>query len=364
MNDIEIIHLTKKKLRDAVYNNTFWNNNLSALPKNKAIWLINNKRIEEDDYCGVIAQENNNIVGFIYMIPDILINSKNEQKKIYWMIYWWVLEKYESNVLSTYIYNEALSLINNQAIVKSYTESVSSFYEKMPFKVIQSRLRHTIFFSLDASILFARFNFLKYFKGPVKLLDLISGASLRFINLKKVKKRTKKLKYDYINKLDSKTWQFIEPLCKKDLIYKTKDYIDWQICPNQYTKALIESKFPYKTLETGISSNISVYNIKVLHDSMIIGFISFVINYNELNIKYFLAKNDNFYNLCVDALIEHLIKLKRNFIFTDDSKLASTISKRFSTIFTHKVSKNALAHNNIDFDFENSMVLNRDGHFY
>ena len=362
MNDIEIIPLTKKVLRDAIDNNTFWTNRLSPLPKSKAIWLINNKRIDEDDYCGVIAQENKQIIGFIYMIPDIVLTTAQVHKKVYWMILWWVEKKYESNVLSTYLYNEALRLIDNQAIVKSYTENVSDFYKKMPFKVIQSRLRYTIFFSLDKSILLARFKFLKYFKWPVKILDKVSAVSLRFINSRKIEKRTKNIKYEYLNQLDNQTWQFIEPLCANDIILKTKDYINWQISPLQYVNAPVEEKSPYRAIESGLSNNISIYNIKVLKENTVIGFLSFLINYNELNVKYFLVKEDSYYNLCVDALIDILVKLKRNYIFTDDSKLANNMSKRYATIFSYKVQKEALIHK--ELNIKNKKIKNRDGHFY
>ena len=221
------------------------------------------------------------------MIPDILLTSSKEHKKVYWMILWWVEEKYNSNVLSTYIYNEALRLIGGQAIIKSYTENVSSFYKKMPFEVIQSRLRYTIFFSLDKSTLFAKFKFLKYFKWSIIILDKISGASLRYINLSKINKKSKNIAYEYLNQLDNQAWQFIEPLCCNDIILKTKDYVNWQISPLQYTNTPIEIKHPYLALESGISNNISIYNIKVLKGKTVIGFLSFLINYNELNVKYF-----------------------------------------------------------------------------
>ena len=112
----------------------------------------------------------------------------------------------------------------------------------------------------------------------------------------------------------------------------------------------------------GLSNNISIYNIKVLKENTVIGFLSFLINYNELNVKYFLVKEDSYYNLCVDALIDNLVKLKRNYIFTYDSKLANNISKRYATIFSYKVQKEALIHK--ELNIKNKKIKNRDGHFY
>ncbi|WP_103865528.1 hypothetical protein [Aquimarina sp. I32.4] len=363
MNEnIEILPLTKKMLKEGIAQNTYWKGGLNPLPKSKALWLASNSRIEEEDYCGIIGYENDKMISFIYLFPDLL--NDQQKTKVYWMISWWVDKKYKDTILGTYIYNEAINLTGKQILIKSFAENVTTFYEKQPFTVITSRLRHTIFFSIDASMLTARFRYLNPFKFFLNRIDHIVGAIIKFINTSKVKSRTRELTYEYINHLDDITWQFIEPLCEKDLIYKSREYINWQINGLQYTQTPIVGKLPYRSLQTGVSDNIYIYNVKIMTNNQIIGFLSYVINYNEYNIKYFLVKEEKHYDLCVDALIENFINKRAKFIFTDDTRLSDTITKRYKTIFTHKVLKKALAHNETNLDFENSNMLNRDGHFY
>ncbi|ALJ04038.1 hypothetical protein APS56_02200 [Pseudalgibacter alginicilyticus] len=364
MNDVKVINLSKKVLRDYLENDKYWCHKTTALAKSKVIWLLNNDRMGEDDVCGVIAEENNIIIGLVYMIPDTTLTSEKIEKKIYWMMYWWIADKYNGNVLSTYIYSEALRLAKNQVVVKSFAENAHSFYKKMPFKTIMSRPRYTIFFSLDPDILIAKFKFIKPLKFILNGLDYLVTKALQVYNKSKLKSNTENLNYEYINELDTQAWAFIEPLCKKDFIYKTKKYVNWQISKLQYIQTPINLKTPYSSLATGISKNIAIHNLKVLKEHKIIGFISFVVNYNELNVKYFLAENGENYNLCVDALIENFIKLQKKYIFTDDTKLANSIKQRFRTIFTHQVDKKALAHQDVDINFENQEILNSDGHFY
>lgn len=360
--NLKIVALTKKMLREGIDQNTYWKGNLTPLPKSKALWLVSNSRIEEDDYCGVIGYEDEKMISFVFMFPDLLNN--NEITKVYWMISWWVDKQYKDTVLGTYIYNEAVNLTGKQILIKSYAENVNTFYEKQPFTVIASRLRHTIFFSLDASMLIGRFRFLKSFKFILDKIDSMAAAAVRLVNRPKASSRTKMLSYDYINQLDDMTWQFVEPLCKNDLIYKTKEYINWQISAIQYTQTPIPTKHPYKSLQTGTSNNIYIHNLKIMKENEIIGFLSYVINYNEFNVKYFLVKEKENYNLCVDALIENFIQKRTKFIFTDDTQLSDCITKRYSTVFTHRVMKKGLAHDETKLDFENSNMLNRDGHFY
>ncbi len=362
---LEIIALTKKMLRDGIEQNTYWKDGLAPLPKSKALWLVSNTRIEDDEYCGVLGYEEEKMISFIFMFPDLLnAKSEGDAKKVYWMISWWVHPKYEHTVFGTYIYNEAVNYAGKQILIKSYAENVNDFYEKQPFTVIASRLRHTIFFSLDSSMLIGRFRFLKPFKFILDRINAFVGGIVKFINKSKLKSRTKALSYEYITQLDDETWSFIAPLCKDDLIYKTKEYVSWQISNSQYLQTPTPNKHPRKSLQTGISNNIHIHNLKIINEGKMIGFLSYIINYNEFNVKYFLVKDEEDYELCVDALVENFIQHKTTFIFTDDTRLSDCITKKYTTVFTHRVNKKALAHNDTKLDFENANVLNRDGHFY
>ncbi len=362
--DLRILPLTKKELRVAIDHNTYWNDTTVPLPKSKAQWLLLNDRIEENDYCGVLGLENNKMISFVYLIPDLLRINDKETKKIYWMILWWVNDTYADTVLGTYIYNEAINLTGKQILIKSYAEKVNDFYEKQPFEIIASRLRYTIFFSIDSSILIGRFSFLKHFKFVIDKTNVLIDNLVGFINKRKLKSRTKLLSYDYITQLDDYTWDFIAPLCKDDLIYKTKDYVNWQINNLQYTQIPIAKKYPYYSLQVGNGENIRIHNVKIILENTLIGFLSYTVNNKEFNVKYFLVKEDKNYNTCIDALMEHYIQAKTNFIFTDDSKVSETINTRFRTIFTYKITKKALAHKEIQLDFDKLTVFNRDGHFY
>ncbi|MDO7172574.1 hypothetical protein [Mariniflexile sp. AS56] len=363
--NIKITDITKKVLRRAIEENTFWKTSLSPFPKSKAIWLVSNSRIEEDDYCGVIVHENDKIVTFIYLIPDYLNTNNTEIKKVYWMILWWVDSAYKNTVLGNYIYSHALNLTNNQILIKAYTQNVDAFYGKQPYRTITTRLRHTLFFSLNTSSIIGRFPFLKRLKFIIDINDYFTYFVTRLINKSKLKNDIKDLNYEYLNQLDEDTWKFIEPLCQNDLILKTKEYINWHIDNAQYTQTPA-SRQTYATLHAGISSNIHIYNLKVLKNNNIIGFISYTINYGECNVKYFLGANEDHYDYCVSALIDNLYATKAKFIFTDDTKLSDAIVKKYITVYNYKISKKGLVHNDINLSTTNKglVLQNSDGHFY
>lgn len=362
--DLKVVGVTKKKLRQILNKNTFWKDDIAPLPRSKASWLILNNRISEEDYCGVIAKENKKMVAFIYMFPDLINTHNSIGQKAYWMNDWWVHEKYKDSILGTYIYNQAIKLAENQVLIKGYTENVEEFYSKLPFTVIASRFRYTLFFSLDYSMLIGKFKSLNKIKFLLKSLDALSGCFIRYINNKKLSNKTSAIGYDYINELDDETWTFIKPLCENDLIYKTKAYINWHISNSQYLQIPLRHKVAYTNLNTGISHNIHIHNLKIIKNYKIIGFLSYVVNFNEFNVKYFLVNDKKNYDLCVDVLMEHFIKSRRNFIFTDDSELSENIISRYLKVYVHKALKKGLAHNDTKFDYTSVDMLNSDGHFY
>jgi hypothetical protein len=350
-------------LKEAIEQNSFWNKGLPPISKSKASWLVNNNRIHDNDYCGVIGLENDELIAYIHMFPDYLNTKEDEVTKVYWFIDWWVASKYKNTILGPYIYNEALKLSGKQALINGYAENVKDFYDKQPFKIISTKLRHTIFFSLDSSMLIGKYNLLKKIKFFINLTDTITGSSLRLLNKYKSQKKVKHIKYHYFNQIDDKTWGLLEPHFKNDLILKSKEYLNWQINSNQYLQTPTY-KIPYSTRLAGSSKNICIHNLVILFENSIIGFLSYVINHNEFNVKYFIVIEDSHYMLCVDGLMEHLIKSKRNFIFTDDTKLSDAITKRYHTVYTHKVNKKGMAHHDIKFNFKNVNMCNHDGHFY
>lgn len=363
-NSIEVIAITKKVLKKAIEDNSYWKQCTVPFSKSKANWLLSNDRIQEEDYCGIIAKEGDKMLSFIYLFPDYMNVSENETNKVYWMITWWVHEEHKNSVLGTYVFQEALNLTGKQILIKSYAENVTKFYEKQPFTVISSRFRYTIFFSTDTSILVGRFPFLKRISFLVDKVDDFVGWIIRMANKRASKKRTVGLVYNYVSQIDDELWNFIAPVCGHDLILKTKDYVNWQLNGQQYIQTPVGEKYPNKAIVAGISNNIGIHNYSVIKDEEIIGFISYIINYSEANVKYFLVKDKEYYNDCVDALVENIIRVNAKFLFTDDAELSNSLRKRYRTVFTHKVNKNALAHNETKIDFENVHLFNRDGHFY
>jgi len=363
-SDLKVIPVSKKKLRDDIVDNKY--NNYSSIPfsKNKAMWLLKSPRIEDNDLVALYGISNDDLVAFIFLLPDILNKGGIGSKKVYWIIRWWVNEEFKNTVLGSYMFSETLRMTKNQVIVKAYAENVNEFYAKQPFSSLKIRKRHTIFFRPNPDILIGKIHSLKHFKGILKIVDSLSYKLVRFWNKQKIGKKTQMLEYEYLDKIDDETWGIIKPLCENDIIYKTKEYINWQLDSFQYATIQTSNKKNLKGLALihGNAKNISLKKIKVSVKNKVIGFISFLQINEEVYLKYFMYSNNNF-DIMITALMEHLIKFKASHLFTDNEEIAKAIKMNFKTIFMYRIAKTALVHNNFASETTRLELKEQDGHF-
>ena len=172
------------------------------------------------------------------------------------------------------------------------------------------------------------------------------------------------LTYEYCNELDDETWQFISQKCQNEFTVKSENYVNWLIDNSQYTQTPIHEKFRFTYSTTGYSSNIFSYSVKIFEGENLVGFLSYVLNGIEFNLKFFIYNEDTHEEKCLAALMEHYLKSKASYIITDDSKLANQIKKQYKPVFTYQIQKKAIAHKNLKLNFENINLTDRDGRFH
>ncbi len=363
-SNFSLITVTKKQLRDALDLNTYWQNKEVAMPKSKARWLLKNERIEDNDYVAVIGLENNEIVAYTLIITDRIQTKDHQVSKINWIHIWWVDSNRKDEILGPYIFNKTVKILNQNLLLNSYLENTNKFFAKGPFNIINKRLRYTIFFDLELNIILSRFPVFKYFKWLIILCNKTIVKGINYINTKQLKKSTNHLTYEYINELDEETWEFLSKRCQDDFTVKSKYYVNWHIDNSQYTQTPIPEKFKFSYSTTGFSKNIYSYTFKIIENNELIGFISYILDGFVFYLKYFVCKNDNYEEKCVAALLEHFFKFKASYMITDDSKVTQLIKKQYKPVFTYQIEKKTIAHKNMDLNFEDIIVTDRDGRFH
>lgn len=363
MQDIKITALTKSMLVDALQQNLYWDANKKVVPfsKQKAKWLLKNERIENNDVCAILGYENDKLISFVYLIPDYL-KTKNGSKKVYWSNRWWVHEKYENSVLPSYTKTLSLDATQKQVLVRYVGDETLEYYKKQAFTKFGKRNKYIFVFSLDYHLIINKIKALKKIAPLLKITASFSHFSIAVLNKLKIYKNKKNIAYKYLETIDDNAWEFIKKHCENDLIPKSKSYINWQIDNQQYYVTKPSNKPHYKCLLSSVSHKIHNSNFLVISKNETIGFISVLVRDNEFILRYFLSNQKN-YKLCLTALMDHFITSKCTYILTDDEVLGKAIKQAFISTYANKKAQFSLAHDTIDFNFDDAIINQQDGHF-
>ncbi|AUP77250.1 hypothetical protein [Flavivirga eckloniae] len=363
MQNINITPLTKEMLEDALSQNLYWGENTKVVPfsKNKAKWLLENERIQSEDICAILGYEEDELISFIYLVPDYLATDQGQQK-VYWSNRWWIHEKYENSVLSTYSKRLSIESVKEQVLVKYVGEETLEYYKKQSFIEFGKRDKYIFVFSLDHNLIVTKVKSLKPLTPLLKVVTYLSRFFISTINKLKISISNRKTTYKNIDTVDDTVWEFIEKKCEGDLIPKSKAYINWQIDNKQYIDTNGSKETPYKCLVSSVSYKIFNENILVFSNNKIVGFFSALIRGDEYVLRYFLPDED-YYSHCLDILMKRFIKSKCTYILTDNENLGKQIHHKFLCIYANKKEQVSLAHSSINYNFTNVKISEQDGHF-
>ena len=365
MNNLEIINLTKLVLKEAIAENKFWGDSYeSPFSLNKAKWLLENNRADDNDVLAILGYENHNIIAFVYLVPDLIKVKGGIPKKVFWSQRWWVSDKYKETVLSAYVKNMSLNACDNQVIIKFLGDKTKAYYEKQPFTKFSKRKRYIILFSLDYHLLVHKRNSLKNFASILKLTDSFSRRVVAFINKRTSHKISKGISYKSVSSIDVDAWSFIEKRCIDDVVPKSKEYINWQIDNNQYhfLKEGIE-KPNYKCLLGSISNKIFNATIIVKKDDEVVGFISGYVSANRFMIRYFVTSEIH-YDDCLNILMKSLMSYKCNLLQTEDGILGERIKNKYFKVYADDKELVSLIHNDVNVNLQSAIAKDQDGNFF
>lgn len=361
--NLKVVTLTKRTLLTALKANTYWKHTHILIPKPKALWLANNTRISDDSICAVVCTDKEHIIAFVLTIPDTIVLKNGVKESIYWLREWWVHNDYQGSIVASFIFNKALKALQFKVLIESNAEKADAFF-KTQFKTFTTKTRATLFLKIQKDVLASKFAFAKYLGLPIALANATLVRFINFRNYKKTQKALTAVTYEYMNSIDDATWTFIAPLLKSDFTLKTKDYVNWLINNHQYLQTPIRKRFPYQFSTTGFSDNIHNYSLTIFKQGKPIGFISYLYNMIEFNVRFFLVNDKAEYQTCLAALMEHALQHKPTYIITDDPFLTNEIKKHYRTLFTYKQQKTAKVHQRLDIDLNNVVLTDRDGRFH
>ncbi|OGU90397.1 MAG: hypothetical protein A2220_06135 [Ignavibacteria bacterium RIFOXYA2_FULL_35_10] len=340
---MEIKSYTIKELKQTLSSNTFWTGNEVPISKHKIISHTYNPRADENDIVLITASKNDNIIGYIGILPDKFFIDGHEQK-FGWLTAWWVEPDERKSRVGVSLLLKALQAFDNNIGTSDFTDHAKAVYDSSGlFISLKELTEYKVFIRfITNEVLTNKFKALKplkiIFKVCDRLLNLFVDFRLYLIRNAYSKKR--QLKYEYISEIDNQTQEFIKSYRKNELIAREKVELDWLTKYPWIINAPINDKIAEKYKFLSVAKSFYYLKIKIFNDnSDMTGFIILRKRDKELTIPYFYFKPENIQDI-IKVIIHHIGLLKVDVFFTKNEELQSHLKDiNFPYIYIKKNKK-------------------------
>lgn len=221
-----ITPLTVAQLRQALETDSLWCQGVVPISKHRARAQVANPRADDNDVALILACRDDEIVGYIGVLPDrFLIDGVSH--KFGWLSCWWVAPDVTDTGVGGMLLLRALSAYDRNIAVSSFSESADRAYQAcrqfVPLKTIEGIALHL---RCHAS------------HGPPGAWAWRGGAPLgRCVDLLQNRRLHRRLRrsaeagagisIEYVRELDEEAERFIEHHRRRELTGRDRAALNW-----------------------------------------------------------------------------------------------------------------------------------------
>ncbi len=363
MFDYQMKEYTKAELRKLYDDEEFWKRKEVPFSRQRLAQYLINPYADEDDVLWLIVWNQDELIGYHGLVPDIIKTIKGPQK-ISWLSSWWVSPNYRGKGIAKGLLQRCSELNPYYATDSGAATSQGIALAKGYLKIFHSRprsywllgpnLRFFQDFNLTSPIIESLYHLSKpLFKlySRIRLKKLINELRAEEINL------------EYIRKIDRNCMDLIGELSKSDLCQKSQESLEWRINNLNHAPRLKGIQSVHNSFFGNVGNEVQSYSAKMYCRGELIGFISLMITDRILKLPYLYAKDG--YGKEIIALVARICMENRIEAVYSQNQLINTWMKDFSFPYIYKKSymMNVLRSPSLDFIPDGLIVQDGEGAF-
>jgi len=223
---------TITQLEEFIYSDIFKKSAVIPITTLRAISHINNPRASREDIVLIVAFENDDIIGYIGILPDNIF-VENTELKIGWISCWWT-DNIKGKTIALELFFKALEVWDNNILItdlipktKFIVDKTDEFFYTEKIRGIRGFLR----FNLN-TILPSKHDFYKRIIILLQVIDftcnLINEVRL-FIRtfIRKFSEKNKNIKVQFVDSIDEEISSFINLHSSDEIIRRQKSELNW-----------------------------------------------------------------------------------------------------------------------------------------
>jgi hypothetical protein len=229
---MEIKAFTVADLKTALLSEDFWLTKTLPITKIRAISYCHNPRADLDDLVLLVACQDDQVIGYLGVLPD-KISVNCTEYKFGWLTSWWVDPNFASTGVGAILlfkalnaYHQHLGVSGSSKQAEKVLDASQKFIAVKTLKGLNIRFR----FDVTGAIL-RKIPEMKILRVFFKIFDVMMDeiVNLRAFFWKRRDKLHPRLTFEYISCIDQETDGFIQRHHQRDLTRKGKAELSWMM---------------------------------------------------------------------------------------------------------------------------------------
>jgi hypothetical protein len=287
---MEFKTFTVADLEIALLSEDFWLTKTLPITKQRALSFCHNPRAGKDDPVLLVAYQDNQVVGYLGILPDkILFN--NADLKLGWLTSWWVDPGVATKGVGAILLYKALNTYPGGVGVSGGSkEARKVLHASQKFIVLKPLKGLEIRFRFNASrVILQKFSSLKIFRVWFKIADVMLDEIVHFRRFLWERRNniSQRLSFEYIASIDEETGRFIQRHYQHDLTRKGKADLDWIMTYPWIVSAPQKDSASRRYYFSSISARFFYLGVKVFEqDNGMVGFLMLSVRNDRMSVVY------------------------------------------------------------------------------
>ena len=227
---MEIKTFTVNDLKAALVSEDFWRTPILPITKHRALSYCRNPRADADDPVLLVAYRDDQVIGYLGILPDIIF-ADDIGYKLGWLTSWWVDPSCATTGVGALLlfsalnaYDQYVGVSGSSREARKALDASQKFVAIKPLQGLDIRLR------LNATrFILRKFPLMKIFRGMFRIFDSVTDAVADFKNFiwQQYRDPFRDLTFEYISAIDEETGRFIRRHHQHDLTRKENTDLSW-----------------------------------------------------------------------------------------------------------------------------------------
>ncbi len=327
---MEIKTFTVADLRTALLSEDFWLTKTLPITKHRALSYSRNPRADKDDPVLLVAYQDNQVIGYLGILPDkIFVNSA--VYKFGWLTSWWVNPSCAMTGVGAVLlfkalnaYHQHLGVSGGSKEARKSLHASQKFIALKPLKGLEIRFR----FNVTGAVC-RKLPTLKMLRVLFKLFDVMLDeiVNFRYFFWKRRDNICRRLTFEYISTIDEETDQFIHRHHQHDLTRKGKIDLNWIMMYPWILSAPLKDSAGKRYYFSSRAERFFYLGVKVFEqNNEMAGFFMLKVRDDRMSVVYSYFESQHALAIAA-AVVYHALAMDVSALSLYDESLAKSFSK-------------------------------------